>query len=113
MAQPAARIGDQGLHKGGAPGGVLSGSADVRIGGASAARKGDAVQHGKGKEAIIEGEPTVRINGRLAARLGDALSCDGVIIQGCASVRIGLHPQGACLQRAAQSGAALVQERSE
>lgn len=113
MAQPAARIGDQGLHKGGAPGAVLSGSPDVRIGGAPAARKGDTVQHGKGKEPIVQGEPTVRFNGRLAARLGDELGCEGVIIQGCASVRIGLHPQGACLQRAAQSGAALVQEHGE
>jgi uncharacterized Zn-binding protein involved in type VI secretion len=109
MAQPAARVGDLVAHKGKVPGLILEGSPDVRIGGMPAARLGDLVQHAKAVETLAQGEPTVRINGKIAVRLGDEVNCTGVVVAGCASVRIGLHPQGRCLQAAARQGSALVE----
>lgn len=108
MSQPAARQGDEVLHKG-AKGPILSGLGTVLIGRKPAARQGDLVAHGKGEEAIVEGEPTVLIGGQPAARLGDLVACEGAIAEGCDSVRIGLNPQGACLKRASDSGTPFVQ----
>lgn len=105
--QDAARVDDAVAHIGG-KGAVLSGSPNVRVGGAQAARKGDTVEHNKGIEKIIEGEPTVLINGMPAARVGDQVACEGRIAVGCASVRIGLHPLGECVRKAGEAGAALV-----
>ncbi|MCG6118317.1 MAG: PAAR domain-containing protein [Aquimonas sp.] len=108
MSQPAAREGDDVLHKGG-KGAILIGCSTVLIGTRPAAREGDPVAHGKGKEPIIEGEPTVLIGGRPAARIGDHVACEGAVAEGCESVRIGLTLQGACLQTASQEGDAFVQ----
>lgn len=108
MSQPAAREGDDVLHKG-SKGAILSGYSTVLIGNRPAAREGDPVAHGKGKEPIVEGEPTVLIGGRPAARVGDHVACEGAVAEGCESVRIGLIPQGACLQAASQEGQAFVQ----
>ena len=108
MGQPAARINDSGLHKK-ASGVVREGSATVLIGQQPAARQGDLVQHNTGTEPIVEGEPTVLIGGQPAARVGDKLACGGAIQSGCASVLIGLTPQGHCLKAASDDGAAFVQ----
>jgi uncharacterized Zn-binding protein involved in type VI secretion len=73
MGKPAARaLVDTGAHVG--P--VMTGSANVLIGGMPAARKGDAVTCSlHGSAAIIEGSATVFINGISAARMGDKTSC--------------------------------------
>lgn len=87
----------------------MSGSPDVRIGGAAAARVGDPAQCGNGVDSIAEGEPSVRINNQLAAREGDRHSCGAAIISGCGTVRIGLSAQGECLAQAGDAGAAFVE----
>lgn len=79
MGKPAARsILDQAGHLG--P--ITTGSPNVLIGGAPAARKGDAFictdpQHG-GSGTIIEGSKTVLINGIPAARMGDKTDCAAI-----------------------------------
>ena len=71
MGQPAARVGDMHAcpaHGGGA---ILSGQADVLIGGMPAARVTDqALCPRSPPDAIAEGEATVLIGGRPAARMG-------------------------------------------
>lgn len=105
--QDAARVDDTVAHIGG-KGAVLSGSPNVRVGGAPLARKGDTVGHNKGFEKIIEGEPTVLINGLPAARVGDLVGCEGRIAVGCGSVRIGKHALGECVRAAGEAGAPIV-----
>ncbi len=107
MAQPAARMHDDVAHQRGA-GLILEGAPTVRIGGQPAARMGDRVRHNKGIEPITEGEPSVRLAGRPAARVGDEVACHGVIAQGCPTVRIGRDKDEACMQAAADEGAAFV-----
>jgi uncharacterized Zn-binding protein involved in type VI secretion len=92
----------------GGKGAVISGSPNVRVGGAALARMGDSVQHNKGFEKIVEGEPTVLINRMPAARVGDRVACEGRIAVGCTSVRIGKHALGECVRQAGESGAAIV-----
>jgi uncharacterized Zn-binding protein involved in type VI secretion len=60
-----------------APGVVTEGSANVSIGGVSAARKGDAAS---GEGAVVEGSSNVFINGRPAATVGDRTGCGGVVL---------------------------------
>lgn len=110
MGQPAARLGDPGVHVSGA-GKILDGCTTVRIEGRLAVRRGDKVQHNSHPEVITTGEPTVRIGGAglLAARTGDKMSCKGCVGPGSSTVRIGLTAEGHCLQTASDNGAAYVQ----
>ncbi|KEH11681.1 PAAR repeat-containing protein [Delftia sp. 670] len=108
MGQPAARVGDMHAcpaHGGGA---ILSGQADVLIGGMPAARVTDqALCPRSPPDAIAEGEATVLIGGRPAVRMGDRTVHGGVVVSGCTTVWIGANA-GRCLAEAAQSGAAFV-----
>jgi uncharacterized Zn-binding protein involved in type VI secretion len=108
MPKPAARITDAVGHIKASAGPILEGSSNVRIGRLFAAREGDKVQHGKGVEVIVKGEPTVRINGKPAARMGDKVSCKGLVVKGCMSVRIGKDDEEDCLVDAAEQGAMIV-----
>lgn len=108
MGKPAARITDAVAHIKAIAGPIVQGSANVRIGGLLASRKGDKVIHGKGFELIAEGEPTVRINGKPSARMGDKVSCKGKIVGGALNVRIGVDEEEACILEAADEGAMLV-----
>lgn len=76
MAKPAAR---KGVDTAGHAGPITTGSPNVFIGGAPAARQGDSFtctdpEHGSG--VIIGGSGTVFINGMPAARMGDATQCN-------------------------------------
>lgn len=104
MGQPAARKTDDVGHKK-ASGPILEGSQNVLIGSLPAARKGDQVRHDQGSEAIAEGESSVLINGQPAARMGDKVSCNGIIVGGELSVRIGKDKDERCLLQAAEEGA--------
>ena len=112
MPKPAARITDAVGHINAIAGPILEGSINVRIGGLLAARQGDMVQHGMGEEIIDKGEPTVRINGKPAARMGDTVSCKGIIVKGCMTVRIGKDDEEDCLAEAAEQGAMVVSPAS-
>lgn len=94
-AKPAARITDlhtcpavSGLvpHVGGP---ILTGSADVLIGGMPAARVSDTALCVGSPATVITGSATVLINGLPAARMGDQTSHGGVIVLGCPTVLIG------------------------
>ncbi len=108
MGQPAARIGDMHacpVHGGAA---ILTGHANVLIGGLPAARITDkALCPYSPPDAIAEGEPTVLIGNKPAARIGDKTLHGGLVVSGCATVWIGTNA-GQCLAEAAQSGAAFV-----
>lgn len=91
----AARIGDLHTcpmttgtvpHVGGA---ILSGWAEVLVGGMCAARSGDEALCTGDVDTIAEGCATVLIGGMPAARFGDLTSHGGVITEGCATVLIG------------------------
>ena len=71
------------------PGVVTGGSGNVSIGGASAARKGDAAA---GEGAVVEGSPNVSINGRPAATVGDRTGCGGIVVGGGGGVFINGKP---------------------
>lgn len=95
MGKPAARIGDHHTcpkttskvpHVGGP---VVTGSANVFIGGMPAACKGDKVMCIGPPDTIKEGSATVFINGKPAARMGDATAHGGKIVIGCGTVLIG------------------------
>ena len=72
-----------------AGGSVTSGSDNVFINGAGAARVGDTIgEHGIGEHdnaVILSGSPTVFINGIPMARAGDVASC-GKILSGSDNV---------------------------
>lgn len=114
MSKLAARVGDH--HRcpaaeGGKPhdgGPILEGSLNVFIGGLSAARAGDRVGCNGATDTISDGEPTVFINGRPAARQGDETSHGGVIVGGCATVRIGTGKAARCLEKGAATGSPVV-----
>lgn len=95
MGKPAARIGEHHTcpkttskvpHVGGP---VVTGSANVFIGGMPAACKGDKVMCIGPPDTIKEGSATVFINGKPAARMGDATAHGGKIVIGCGTVLIG------------------------
>src|SRR2546427_9003645 len=92
MGQPAARVGDMHAcpaHGGGA---ILSGQANVLIGGMPAARVTDkALCPRSPPDALAEGEATVLIGGRPAARMGDRTVHVGVVVSGCTTVWIGAN----------------------
>jgi uncharacterized Zn-binding protein involved in type VI secretion len=71
------------------PGVIVEGSADVSIGGQSAARAGDATSTGN---VIVEGSPDVFINGKPAAVQGGTTECGGVVIGGSSNVFINGKP---------------------
>ncbi len=60
----------------GAPSVVNRGSADVSVGGHSAARQGDTTGNGG---VIVEGSSNVMINGKPAAIAGGKTDCGGVV----------------------------------
>jgi uncharacterized Zn-binding protein involved in type VI secretion len=93
--RPAARQGDHHTcpastgttpHVGGP---ISTGSPDVWIGGAPAARVGDIALCNGPPDVIVGGSRGVYINGRPAARMGDPTAHGGVIVQGCPTVLIG------------------------
>lgn len=93
---PAARVGD--MHTcpastGGVPhvGGPINppGEPTVLICGMPAARVGDTATCVGPPDTIVHGSSTVFIGGMPAARLGDATAHGGVIVAGCATVKIG------------------------
>lgn len=70
------------------PPAVSTGSGDVIIDGAPAARAGDRAGCGK----IIEGSGDVLINGRPAAILGSGTECGGKVVAGSSNVFINGKP---------------------
>jgi uncharacterized Zn-binding protein involved in type VI secretion len=111
---PAARVGDMhtcALVTGIVPhvGGPIlpPGCPTVLIGGQPAARVGDMATCVGPPDVIAMGSPTVLIGNMMAARLGDPTAHGGVIVLGLPTVMIGIPGQGATLQAAAASGAAL------
>jgi uncharacterized Zn-binding protein involved in type VI secretion len=72
----------------GKPGIVQQGSGDVSVGGAAAARQGDAASGAP----VVQGSPDVFINGKPAARQGDVTGCGGVVIGGGSNVFINGKP---------------------
>ncbi len=82
---PAARVGDIEAH-----GSVIStGSLDVFIEGAAAARLNDVVLGPRCSSTIAEASKTVFINGLPSARLSDPLACEGKILLGATHTLIG------------------------
>ena len=71
------------------PGVVTEGSGSVSLGGAAAARKGDAAA---GEGAVVEGSRDVFINGRPAATVGDRTGCGGIVVGGGGGVFINGKP---------------------
>jgi len=111
---PAARVGDMHTcpmvtgvvpHVGGPI--LPPGCPTVLIGNMPAARVGDMATCVGPPDAIVMGSPTVLIGNMMAARLGDPTAHGGVIVVGQPTVMIGIPGQGAVLQGAAASGAAL------
>jgi uncharacterized Zn-binding protein involved in type VI secretion len=70
------------------PGIVVNGSPDVSVGGASAARQGDASKDGP----LVQGSPDVLINGRPAATAGAKTACGGAVVGGASNVFINGKP---------------------
>jgi uncharacterized Zn-binding protein involved in type VI secretion len=60
----------------------------VSVGGASAARQGDASEDGP----VVQGSPDVLINGRPAATAGAKTACGGAIVGGASNVFINGRP---------------------
>jgi uncharacterized Zn-binding protein involved in type VI secretion len=87
---PAARIGDPHECK---PHGAspisAPGCPTVLIGGAPAARQGDAATCSAGPDAILDGSPTVRIGNQAAARQTERFAHGGTVVVGCPTVLIG------------------------
>src|SRR5579872_3945337 len=73
------------------PGGgpIVQGSPDVSVGGAGAARQGDAVKDGA---PIVQGSSNVFINGKPAATVGGRVGCGGAIVAGSSSVFVNGKP---------------------
>ncbi len=103
MSQPAARITDMHTcpmvtgvvpHVGGP---ILSGQANVLIGGLPAARVSDKATCVGPVDFIVKGAATVLIGGLPAARMGDNTMHGGVIIAGMATVLIGDASAGGTL----------------
>jgi uncharacterized Zn-binding protein involved in type VI secretion len=88
-AGPASAQTTPGAPPTGAPGVITEGSADVTIGGAPAARKGDAAA---GEGEIVGGSSNVFINGKPAATGGDRTGCGGVAVGGGSGVFINGKP---------------------
>lgn len=95
-SQPAARVSD--MHTcpmvtGIVPhvGGPINppGDPTVLICGMPAARVGDMATCVGPPDTIVHGSSTVMIGGMPAARLGDSTAHGGVIVAGCATVKIG------------------------
>jgi uncharacterized Zn-binding protein involved in type VI secretion len=117
MGQPAARVGD--MHNcpqvdpGPKPhtGGPIlpSGCQSVLIGGKPAARVGDKAKCNGPADTITHGENTVLIGGSPAARLGDRTAHDGVIVEGCGTVLIGVCSQCCCMCNASKQGTMFVE----
>jgi uncharacterized Zn-binding protein involved in type VI secretion len=68
---------------------IVSGSADVSICGIPAATKGDKLVCIGPPDTISAGSATVFINGKSAARLGDATEHGGKVVAGMPTVLIG------------------------
>ena len=85
------------------PGVVTTGSPDVVMGGAPAARAGDMDSSGA---PIAAGSTGVFINGRPAAASGSRTGCGGVVISGSSNVFIG----GAAAARAGDKTAGCPQK---
>ena len=77
------------------PGIVVNGSPDVSVGGASAARQGDASKDGP----VVQGSPDVFINGHPAATAGGKTACGGVVVGGASNVFINGKPSRAAATR--------------
>jgi uncharacterized Zn-binding protein involved in type VI secretion len=71
------------------PGVVAAGSPDVSVGGAAAARQGDATKDGS---PIVKGSPDVFINGRPAETAGGRIACGGAVIGGASNVFVNGKP---------------------
>ena len=71
------------------PGIVTQGSPDVSVGGAGAARQGDATTGGA---PVVEGSPDVFINGKPAVTAGGRVGCGGAVIGGSSSVFVNGKP---------------------
>ncbi len=71
----------------GAP--IVRGSPDVSVGGAGAARQGDAVKDGA---PIVQGSSNVFINGKPAAIVGGRVGCGGAIVTGSSTVFVNGKP---------------------
>lgn len=87
--QPAARVGDATdcPHSGHGKNPIATGSPDVLIEGASAAREGDTSACGGALAEQLSG--TVFINGKAAATVGSVGSHGNVVISGAGTVIIG------------------------
>ena len=110
MGLPAARIGDLHTCPEHAGGPIVTGQANVLIGGSPAARVSDTLLcDGVPADVIVQGEPTVLIGGKPASRLSDKTAHGGVVVTGCGSVLIGSQ-MGQCLRVAALSAAVFVPE---
>jgi uncharacterized Zn-binding protein involved in type VI secretion len=68
---------------------IVQGSPDVSVGGAGAARQGDATKDGG---PVVAGSPDVFINGRRAATAGARTGCGGVVVGGATKVFINGKP---------------------
>jgi len=68
---------------------VAAGCATVLIGGAPAARVGDAATCSGPSDAIASGSATVLIGGAPAAHLGSTTVHGGSVVAGCPTVLIG------------------------
>jgi uncharacterized Zn-binding protein involved in type VI secretion len=73
--------------QGGGP--IVHGSPDVSVGGAGAARQGDATQAGG---PVVEGSPNVFINGKPAATIGGRVGCGGAVVSGSTNVFVNGKP---------------------
>jgi uncharacterized Zn-binding protein involved in type VI secretion len=69
--------------------GVVSGSPDVSVGGAPAARQGDSLKDGA---PVVQGSPDVFINGKPAATAGGKTACGGAVLGGAANVFVNGKP---------------------
>jgi len=68
---------------------LVGGSPDVSVGGAAAARQGDATKDGS---PVVQGSPNVFINGRPAATAGGKTACGGAVTGGAPNVFINGKP---------------------
>ena len=71
------------------PGPIVGGSPDVSVGGAAAARQGDATKEGA---PVVQGSPDVFINGKPAATAGGKTACGGAVVSGTAHVFVNGKP---------------------
>jgi len=123
MGSPASRVGDfhacPMVDPGPKPhvGGVVAppGEATVLIGGAPAARVGDAAICIGPSDQIALGAPLTRVGGKHAARIGDPTVHGGAIVVGFPTVLIGLQPRGraACAFQSSARRSATSAEQQE